>query len=102
MENAVPFFNVIHIPKETESEALEVWRKISDMMEKSDGCLSTCLHRNLKKPGMYINYAVHPSLDDFLELSKSEEFQALSQKLIDLGVKREAGVYEVVHSFSKS
>ncbi len=101
MNQPVPFFNIIRIPAGKETEVLEVWIKISNYMEASEGCVSTRLHRNLKTPSLLINNACFTSMEAFVELTKKDEFQALSQQLSDLGVEREAGVYEVVHAFEQ-
>ena len=41
------------------------------------------------------------STETFLASVKSKEFEALSQKLTDLGVERIAGLYDAVHSFGE-
>ncbi len=99
MSEPVTFFNIIRIPEDKTEEAFAVWKQISDFMEASDGCLSTKLHRSRRDPTRFINYAIHPSEEAFVELSKSEGFQSLSKQLIALGVEREASLYDIAHAF---
>lgn len=101
MSDRVPFFNIIRLPEGKEEEAMAAWKEISDLMEAQPSCLSTRLHRNKRNPSLLINNAIYTSEEEFLSIVKSPEFQALSQVLTDLGVEREAGVYEVISSFTK-
>jgi quinol monooxygenase YgiN len=101
MSTPVTFFNIIRVPEGKESETLAVWKEISDLMEASSSCLSTKLHRNRRNPHLLINYAQFTSTEAFIELSKIEQFRVLSKLLTDLGVEREAGVYDVISTFTK-
>lgn len=101
MSEPVTFFNIIRIPENKTREAFLVWKQISDFMESSDDCVSTKLHQSRRDPTRYINYAIHPSEEAFARASQSEEFQRLSKQLIELGVEREASLYDVVHSFEE-
>lgn len=95
------FFNIITLPEENQDEAISVWRAISDLLEKSDGCLSTKLHRNRQNQRLLINYAKFKSMDAFKALSATPEFEELSNRLTELGVERTAGTYDVLHSFGE-
>lgn len=101
MNNSIPFFNIIRLPEGKETEVLEVWKKISDFMEASEGCISTRLHRNLDNPRLLINNAHFADVASFVNLTNQPEFLELSAQLTELGVEREAGIYEVIHTFSK-
>lgn len=102
MSEPVTFFNIIRIPQDKTAEAFAVWKQISDLMEASDGCISTKLHRSQRDSTRYINYAIHPSEQAFIQVSKAPEFQQLSKQLVDLGVEREASLYDVVHAFDSN
>ena len=102
MDNYETFFNIITIPKGKEDETIDIWTQISNFMEKSEGCISTKLHRNRRDPNLLINYAKFRNMDDFMALTTAEEFKSLSQQLTDLGVERVAGVYDVLHSFDEA
>jgi quinol monooxygenase YgiN len=96
------FINIITVPEGREEETLEAWRAISDLMEASEHCLSTKLHQHRKNPRLLVNYAIHPSMEAFLEISRSPEFIALSARLTELGVERVPGVYDIIHGFGVS
>ncbi len=102
MESYETFFNIIRAPEGKEEEVLKAWKAISDLMEALPGCLSTKLHRSRNKPRLFINYARFSSEEAFLASVRSEDFQKLSKVLSELGVEREAGLYDVVHSFGQS
>lgn len=99
MDDAVTFFNIIRVPDGKAGKTLAAWRAISDLMERSEGCLSTKLHQNRQTPSLLINYARFSDTESFFRLSQTTAFLELSQRLTDLGVEREAGVYDVLHSF---
>ncbi len=48
---------------------------------------------------MLINHGRYADVEAFMAAVQSPEFQALSQKLTDLGVERTAGLYDTVRSF---
>ncbi len=93
------FFNVITIPEGKEEEALEAWKAVGRYMETQEGFLGSMLYRNRRNPRMLINHGRYASEETFLKSVKSDEFQALSQRLTDLGVERVAGLYDAVHAF---
>ncbi len=96
----VIFYNIIHLPEGDDSDALAAWSAVGDWMEKQDGFLGSTLYRNKMNPKTLINRGRYSSEEAFMASVKNPEFQALSQKLNDLGVKREAGLYDVVKSFA--
>lgn len=93
------FFNVITLPEGKEDEAFEAWKAVGRYMETQEGFVGSTLYRNQRNPRMLINHGTYVSTETFLASVKSKEFEALSQKLTDLGVERIAGLYDAVHSF---
>jgi heme-degrading monooxygenase HmoA len=93
------FFNVITLPEGKEKDAFEAWKAVGRFMETQEGFLGSMLYRNRKNPRMLINHGRYSSEEAFLTSVRSEEFQALSQRLTDLGVERIAGLYDAVHAF---
>ena len=95
------FFNIIRVPAGKEEETLAAWQAISDYMEAAPGCIATKLHRNRQDPHRLINYARFTDMPAFMQLTQDSEFTRLSQVLTDLGVEREAGVFDVLSSFGE-
>lgn len=93
------FFNVIHLPEGDDSAALDVWAAVGEWMQKQSGFLGSTLYRNRMNPKMLINKGRYESEEAFMASVRNPEFQALSQKLTDLHVEREAGLYDNVRDF---
>lgn len=93
------FFNVIHLPDGDDGPALEAWAAVGEWMEGQAGFLGSTLYRNRMNPKMLINKGRYESQEAFMASVRNPEFQALSQKLTDLGVEREAGLYDNVRDF---
>ncbi len=87
------------LPEDRVEEALEAWRAVGRYMETQDGFLGSMLYRNRRDPLMLINHGRYTSVEAFLKSVKSDEFQALSQRLTDLGVERVVGLYDEVQAF---
>ena len=95
------FFNVINLPEGDESEAMKAWAAIGDYMVKQPGFIGSTLYRNQRDPKMLINKGLYKSVESFMVCVKSPEFERLSQKLTDLGVERNAGLYDELKSFGE-
>lgn len=95
------FFNVITFPEGNDEEAFAAWVAIGEYMETQKGFIGSTLFRNRRDPKMLINQGWYTTQEDFMASVQSEQFQALSQKLTDLGVERIAGLYDEVRSFGK-
>jgi quinol monooxygenase YgiN len=95
------FFNVITFPEDKVDEAFAAWQAIGEYMEKQEGFLGSMLYRNRRNPLMLINHGRYTTEEAFLASVQNQEFQALSQKLTDLGVERAAGLYDEVQSFGQ-
>lgn len=95
------FFNVIHLPEDKVEESLEAWKAVGTYMEKQKGFLGSTLFRNRRDPLMFINCGKYETQELFMASVQNEEFQALSQKLTDLGVERTAGLYDAIHTFGE-
>ena len=93
------FFNVITFPEGDDTEVLQAWAAIGEYMVKQPGFLGSTLYRNRNNTKLFINKGRYDSEDSFMNCVKSEEFNRLSQKLTDLGVKRIAGLYDEVTIF---
>ena len=93
------FFNVITLPSGDESPALEAWADVGTWMEQQPGFLGSTLYRNRQNPKMLINKGRYETEEAFLASVRNPEFQALSQKLTDLGVERVAGLYDNLRNF---
>jgi heme-degrading monooxygenase HmoA len=93
------FFNVITLPEGDDAPALEAWAAVGVWMERQPGFLGSTLYRNRQNPNMLINKGRYESEDAFMASVRNPEFQALSQKLTDLGVDRIAGLYDTVRDF---
>ncbi len=66
---------------------------------KAHNALGSTLYRNRQNPKMLINKGRYDSEGAFMASVRNPEFQALSQKLTDLGVERIAGLYDTVRDF---
>ncbi len=93
------FFNVITLPEGDDGPALEAWAAVGVWMEQQAGFLGSTLYRNQQNPKMLINKGRYESQEAFMASVRNPEFQALSQKLTDLGVERVAGLYDTVRDF---
>ncbi|QUS57116.1 antibiotic biosynthesis monooxygenase family protein [Pseudovibrio brasiliensis] len=93
------FFNVITLPDNDETLALEAWAAVGTWMEQQPGFLGSTLYRNRMNPKILINKGRYESEEAFLAAASSPEFKSLSQKLTDLGVKRIAGLYDTLREF---
>ncbi len=93
------FFNVITFPEGMEQQAFAAWQAVGTFMEGQEGFIGSTLYRSKRNPLMLINHGVYDSEASFLASVRNAEFQALSQKLTDLGVQRVADLYDEVHSF---
>ena len=93
------FFNVITLAEDTQDEAFEAWIAVGEWMETREGFLGSTLYRNRRNPMMLINHGRYADVEAFMAAVQSPEFQALSQRLTDLGVERSAGLYDTVRSF---
>ncbi len=93
------FFNVINFPEGDDTEAFAAWQAIGKFMEAQPGFLGSTLYRNQRNPKMLINKGRYSSVESFMACVKSPEFNALSEKLTELGVERNAGLYDEVESF---
>ncbi len=80
-------------------ESIEAWRAVGNYMETQEGFLGSMLYRNRRNARMLINHGRYTSEEAFLKSAGSEEFKALSQRLTELGVERNAGLYDAVHAF---
>lgn len=93
------FFNVIHLPDGDDNAALEAWAAVGEWMQRQSGFIGSTLYRNRMDPKMLINKGRYESEEAFMASVRSSDFQALSQKLTDLGVERVAGLYDNVRDF---
>lgn len=93
------FFNLITLPEGDDTPALEAWAAVGNWMENQAGFLGSTLYRNRQNPKMLINKGRFDSEAAFVASVRNPEFQALSQKLTDLGVERVAGLYDTVRDF---
>lgn len=93
------FFNVITLPEGDDAPALEAWAAVGVWMEQQPGFLGSTLYRNRQNPKILINKGRYESEEAFMASVRNPEFQALSQKLTDLGVERVAGLYDTVRDF---
>ncbi len=96
------FFNVITFPEGKEEQAFAAWQAVGRFMEQQDGFIGSTLYKNQRNPLMFINHGLYETQESFMASVRNPEFQALSQKLTDLGVERVAGLYDTVESFGKS
>ena len=94
------FFNVITFPDDKEEEAFKAWQAIGLFMTKQSGFIGSTLYRNQNNHRMLINKGRYESKESFLASIQNTEFQRLSQVLTDLGVERNAGLYDEVESFA--
>ena len=93
------FFNVITLPEGDDDAALSAWAAVGKWMEQQPGFLGSTLYRNRMNPKMLVNKGRYESEEAFMASVRSPDFQALSQKLTDLGVERVAGLYDNVRNF---
>ena len=93
------FFNVIHLPDGDDSAALQAWAAVGEWMQEQSGFIGSTLYRNRMNSKMLINKGRYESEEAFMASVRNPEFQALSQKLTDLGIEREAGLYDIVREF---
>ena len=93
------FFNVITLPDGDDTLALDAWAAVGTWMELQPGFLGSTLYRNRQNPKMLINKGRYSSEEAFMASVRNPGFQALSQKLTDLGVERVAGLYDTVRDF---
>ena len=93
------FFNVIRLPDGDDGAALEAWAAVGEWMQDQDGFLGSTLYRNRMDQKMLINKGRYETEEAFMASVRNPDFQALSQRLTDLGVERVAGLYDNVRDF---
>ncbi len=93
------FFNLITLPEGKEEESFLAWQAVGRFMEGQPGFIGSTLYRDRRAPRMLINHGAYTDVESFVRVLRSPEFETLSQKLTDLGVLRDAGLYDEVESF---
>ena len=98
---AYTFFNVITFPDGDDNAAFEAWQMIGKFMEKQPGFIGSTLYKNCRNPKMLINKGRYDSQEAFMACVQNAEFQRLSEVLTELGVERNAGLYDEVEEFGQ-
>ncbi|WP_298822156.1 antibiotic biosynthesis monooxygenase family protein [uncultured Roseibium sp.] len=71
----VVLVNLFTVDPEDQEALVEAWRNDALWMKKQPGYISTQLHKAVGESGMYFNYAVWDSVEDFRNAFANPEFQ---------------------------
>ena len=93
------FFNIILLPEDKKDEAFAAWKAVGEYMQDQPGFLGSMLYRSRRNPLRLINLGRYTDVDSFLACVQDPEFQRRSRVLSELGVEREADLYDEVHAF---
>ena len=72
----VVLVNIFTVDPAEEDALVEAWRNDALYMKAQPGYISTQLHKAIGNSGMFMNYAVWDSVEDFRAAFSNPEFQA--------------------------
>ena len=74
----VVLVNIFTVDSAEEDALIEAWRNDALYMKEQPGYISTQLHKAIGNSGMFMNYAIWDSVEDFRTAFSNPEFQSAS------------------------